>query len=48
MQRIKVLVRRVNKAEFELQAIERWAATDSLNVRVTLRGIREWTGLNRL
>jgi RNA polymerase primary sigma factor len=41
VQRIKVLVRRVNKAEFEVQAIERQAATDLVIVRSELRKARE-------
>ena len=45
VQRIKVLVRRVNKAEFEVQAIERQALTDIINVRNDLRKAREDEGL---
>ena len=41
VQRIKVLVRRVNKAEFEVQAIERQAASDAVNIRAQLRAARE-------
>jgi RNA polymerase primary sigma factor len=41
VQRIKVLVRRVNKAEFEVQAIERQCASDVINIRATLRNSRE-------
>jgi RNA polymerase primary sigma factor len=41
VQRIKVLVRRVNKAEFEVQAIERWTSSDALSVRTELRKARE-------
>ncbi len=41
VQRIKVLVRRVNKAEFEVQAIERQAAADIVVVRAELRKARE-------
>jgi RNA polymerase primary sigma factor len=41
VQRIKVLVRRVNKAEFEVQQIERQARTDALNLRQSLRKARD-------
>jgi RNA polymerase primary sigma factor len=41
VQRIKVLVRRVNKAEFEVQAIERQANADAVVVRGELRKARE-------
>jgi RNA polymerase primary sigma factor len=41
VQRIKVLVRRVNKAEFEVQAIERQAAADLVVVRAELKKARE-------
>jgi RNA polymerase primary sigma factor len=41
VQRIKVLVRRVNKAEFEVQAIERQAASDLVVVRGELKKARE-------
>jgi RNA polymerase primary sigma factor len=41
VQRIKVLVRRVNKAEFEVQAIERSANADAVTVRQELRKARE-------
>jgi RNA polymerase primary sigma factor len=41
VQRIKVLVRRVNKAEFEVQSIERQAAADLVVVRAELRKARE-------
>ncbi|HEY4222190.1 MAG TPA: RNA polymerase sigma factor RpoD [Myxococcota bacterium] len=41
VQRIKVLVRRVNKAEFEVQAIERSAGSDAVTVRQELRKARE-------
>jgi RNA polymerase primary sigma factor len=41
VQRIKVLVRRVNKAEFEVQAIERQATADIVVVRAELRKARE-------
>ena len=41
VQRIKVLVRRVNKAEFEVQAIERQAAADAVVVRNELKKARE-------
>ena len=41
VQRIKVLVRRVNKAEFEVQAIERHAAADAVVVRTELKKARE-------
>ena len=41
VQRIKVLVRRVNKAEFEVQAIERQAGADAVAVRTELRKARE-------
>ena len=41
VQRIKVLVRRVNKAEFEVQAIERHARMTSLDVRQALRAARD-------
>jgi RNA polymerase primary sigma factor len=41
VQRIKVLVRRVNKAEFEVQAIERWTSSDALKIRTELRAARE-------
>jgi 7-keto-8-aminopelargonate synthetase-like enzyme len=37
VQRIKVLVRRVNKAEFEVQAIERQAGADVVVVRAELK-----------
>ena len=41
VQRIKVLVRRVNKAEFEVQAIERQANADAVFVRAELKKGRE-------
>jgi RNA polymerase primary sigma factor len=41
VQRIKVLVRRVNKAEFEVQAIERQAGADVVVVRAELKKARE-------
>jgi RNA polymerase primary sigma factor len=41
VQRIKVLVRRVNKAEYEVQAIERCARIDALGVRKALRAARD-------
>jgi len=41
VQRIKVLVRRVNKAEFEVQAIERQACADAVVVRAELKKARE-------
>ncbi|MDP2340606.1 MAG: RNA polymerase sigma factor RpoD [Deltaproteobacteria bacterium] len=41
VQRIKVLVRRVNKAEFEVQAIERQANADAVFVRGELKKGRE-------
>jgi len=41
VQRIKVLVRRVNKAEFEVQAIERCSQTSALAVRQKLREARD-------
>jgi RNA polymerase primary sigma factor len=41
VQRIKVLVRRVNKAEFEVQAIERQAMADAVIVRNELKKARE-------
>ena len=49
VQRIKVLVRRVNKAEFEVQAIERQATSDLFLVRGELKKAREDEALlNRL
>ncbi|HEY1097734.1 MAG TPA: RNA polymerase sigma factor region1.1 domain-containing protein, partial [Myxococcota bacterium] len=45
VQRIKVLVRRVNKAEFEVQAIERQAMADLVVVRAELKKAREDEGL---
>ncbi len=41
VQRIKVLVRRVNKAEYEVQRIVRWARIDALELRRMLREKRE-------
>lgn len=41
VQRIKVLVRRVNKAEYEVQAIERITRGDALDVRKKLREARD-------
>jgi RNA polymerase primary sigma factor len=41
VQRIKVLVRRVNKAEYEVAAIERTTRTDALSVRKELRKSRD-------
>ncbi len=41
VQRIRVLVRRVNKAEFEVQAIERQANADAVFVRAELKKGRE-------
>ncbi len=41
VQRVKVLVRRVDKAEFELNQIERWSRKDCLTIRQKIRGVRD-------